>query len=126
MDLNLNTIANVIAVSAVLPLGLFIYFYGTKPAPGKWYKRTYSNRWASTAIGKVLMIQKIVWFAFLLFVLHSTFFDYLAEPYVRMIAYSALVVQFWVVFFVLRGVQKSPPPPEDNVDVDELQEDMAE
>ena len=109
LGVELNDIANVIAITALIPVGMFIYYYGTTAAPGKWYRRKYSNLWRSTSIGKVLMYQKISWFLFLLFVLSSIFFDYPGREVVRVLAYSALVAQFWVVFHTLRKLQKSPP-----------------
>lgn len=108
---DLNDVANLIAVTALIPLGLFIYYYGTEPIEGRRFLRKPSNRWKSTLIGKVLMAQKILWFAFLLFVLTSIFMPgYPGQDLVRVLAYGGLVVQFWVVFFTLRHIQKLPPP----------------
>lgn len=106
--MDLNDWANAIAVTALVPLGLFIYYYGTEPRPDGRGRR-YSRRWRSTSIGKVLMGQKIMWFLFLLFVVQSIFFNYAMEDYVRVVVYSALVIQFWVVFITLRMIQKNPP-----------------
>lgn len=103
-----NLIANLIAVTALVPVGLFIYYYGTRPRQDGRRGRVYSRRWKTTAIGKVLMGQKIVWFLFLLFVLQSIFLDYALQPFLRIFAYTALVTQFWVVLGTLRHIQKSP------------------
>lgn len=110
---DLNDLANVVAVTAILPLAAFIYYYGTVPVEGRKHLRKYSNRWKSTSIGKTLMYQKISWLAFLIFVLIGVFAPaYLIEPYVRLIMYSSLVVLFWRVFFNLRLLQKTPPTDE--------------
>jgi len=107
---DLNEVANIIAVTALIPIGLFIFFYGTEPVVGKRFRK-YSKRWKSTTIGKVLMAQKIMWFLFLSFVLVGIFTEpYDAEGIVRILAYGGLVAQFWVVFFTLRHIQKMPPP----------------
>lgn len=103
--MDFNDLANWIAVTALVPIGLFIFYYGTAEVPGKWYRRL-SNRWKSTTIGKVLMFQKIVWFFFLVFVLQAIFFDYPFQDLLRPIVYGLLVVQFWVVFAALRRIQK--------------------
>lgn len=107
--MDLNDIANWIAISALLPIGLFIYYYGTKPVPGHTHLRRYSDRWRATAIGRVLMRQKVVWFVFLLFVLQSIYLDFVGQDILRIVMYSLLVIQFWAVFRTLRRVQMSPP-----------------
>lgn len=108
--MDLNDVANIIAVTAVLPLAGFIYFYATVPAPGKWYRRKYTKRWKATEIGRTLMYQKIAWLVFLLFVLFGIFTEsYFLEDYIRMVMYSALVILFWRVLYTLRRLQKSIP-----------------
>lgn len=110
MSFDLNDIANLIAITALIPIGLFIFYYGSEPIPGSKLRR-YSRRWKSTTIGRVLMTQKIMWFGFLTFVLFGIFTEpYAAEGVVRIIAYGGLVAQFWLVFFTLRHIQKMPPP----------------
>lgn len=112
----LNIIANIMAVSALIPLGSFIYFYGTRPAPGKWYRRKYSNLWRTTEIGRILMYQKISWFSFLLFVLVGIFTEpYPGEATVRLIIYAALLTLFWRVFISLRKIQKNGPVAAENI-----------
>ena len=103
--MDFNDVANYIAVTALLPIGLFIFYYGTAKVPGKWFRR-YSDRWRTTTIGRVLMFQKVVWFFFLIFVLQAIFFDYPGQDILRPFIYSLLVLQFWIVFFALRRIQK--------------------
>lgn len=103
-----NYIANLIAITALLPVGLFIFFYGTKKVEGKRFRRP-STLWASTPIGRVLMSQKISWFIFLVFVLSSIYLDFPGQGILRICVYTLLVVQFWLVFRVLRHTQKTKP-----------------
>lgn len=110
--MGLNDIANLIAVTAVIPLSAFIFYYATELVPGRKYLRRYSSRWKTTQIGRILMYQKVSFLLFLLFVLVGIFTEpYPAESYIRLFVYGVLVVLFWRVFFVLRKVQKTPPAP---------------
>lgn len=101
-------IANVIIISAIIPLCLFIYYYGSEPVPGT-RRRRYSKRWKSTSMGKVLMSQKILWVAMVIFVVTSVLLEYFFEQFVRIFFYTALVSMFWIAFFVLRHVQGNAP-----------------
>lgn len=113
MDL-LPFLTNLVALSALLPLGLFVFYYATKRVPGKRVRR-YSRLWRQTDIGKTLMYQKLAWIVFLLFVAVSLFWeDFPAREYVRGIIYVALVSLFWRVFYVLRRLQKDPGREQDN------------
>lgn len=105
----LPIISNYIALSAIIPISLFIYFYGTVPVPGKRFRRKWTTRrWASTSIGRTLMAQKIAWGGYLLFVAASLFFgEFLFREELRFLIYTALVTLFWVVFAILRKLQKS-------------------
>jgi hypothetical protein len=110
----LHATANIIAATAIIPLALFVYFYGTEPVPGsklfkRWHWRRYTRRWQITAPGRIIMYQKIAWITFLLFVITNLFVpDYgVVEQALRILIYSSLVALFWSVFAVLRKVQKT-------------------
>jgi hypothetical protein len=103
-------IGNAVLLSALVPIGLFIFYYGSEPVPGSRWRRRYSKRWKSTSIGRVLMTQKIVWFLFLIFVAVQAFFpEYAGREIVRLILFIGLVSQFWLVFGTLRQIQRNPP-----------------
>lgn len=103
----INTIATWFAILSLIPIGLFVFYYGTKPAPEKWYKRRYSNLWKSTKIGVVLMYQKIAWFVFYVFVTVNLLAppEYAGKDIFRVVIYGSLLALFWAVFRVLRQVQ---------------------
>lgn len=126
MFTDLNDVANVLAVTALLPIGLFVFYYGTKRVPGKKLRR-FSTLWTTTPIGRVLMTQKISWFVFLCFVLVGIFSPpYAAEGPVRLLVYALLVSQFWLVFATLRRIQKTVQPPTNNTETEEPKEHHKE
>ena len=106
----LEAMANVIAATSIIPLTLFVFFYGTKKVYGR-PGRVYTDSWRSTDIGRVLMYQKIAWVVFIGFVVVNLFTeDYVLQEPLRVLIYTALVVLFWRVFFILRKLQKEVEP----------------
>jgi len=111
---NLFTIAaNIVAATALIPLLLFVYYYGTRPIPGHKYRRRYSTMWRLTAIGRTLMYQKIAWVGFIVFILIQIFAgQYFGREELRLVIYGALVFFFWRLFYTLRITQKSGHTPD--------------
>ena len=109
-------IANLLAYSAIIPIALFIYFYGTKPVKGRKYLRRFSNLWQTTRIGQTLMYHMMAWLGYLVFIASSLIFrDWVwGRDEVRFIVYAALVILFWEFFFALRRLQKSKIPKKEN------------
>ena len=96
----------VILLAAEAALGAFIYYYGTRPAPGTRFRRKFSRLWMSTPIGVVLMSQKIAWFFVVAFILLSRFVgDFPGRDVIALVLYTLLVSLFWAVFGVLRHTQ---------------------
>ncbi len=107
---NFNLVIDLIAYSAIIPIGLFVYFYGSKPWRGHRLIRRPSTLWRTTAVGRTLMYQSIAWFAYLIFVAASLWFgDWAGRDILRSVIYIVLVVLFWRLFFVLRQAQKKRP-----------------
>lgn len=90
----LTTLTNLIVVSAVLPLALFVYFYGR-----------YSP-WRLTNIGRTMMYKNLAFIAVILLVIASLFLgDYPGRDIIRFVVYTGVVVTFWMNFYNLRKVQ---------------------
>jgi len=120
-----NTVIDLLAYSAIIPIVLFIYFYGTRPVKYRQSKyrlvnflrknrRRYSNRWRQTQIGKTLMFQTAGWFAYLSFIAASLIWsdwEFGRLP-IRAVIYIGIVILFWQLFRNLRHVQKQPMPDE--------------
>lgn len=105
-DRVLDVIAILIGAFAIMPVALFIYYYGSQAIPGKKWKRRYSNAWKATSIGRTLMYQKIAWFFFLLFAILNLFFQaYAGKSEIRIVIYTALFILFWRMFYNLRILQ---------------------
>jgi hypothetical protein len=95
--------------SALIPLGLFIFYYTTEPVPGRWWRKP-SRIWASTPLGRVLLAQKINLFALISFILAVRWTGgFPGREWVAFGLYAALVGLFWTVFIVLRHIQRNPP-----------------
>lgn len=108
-DSAIDLVSNVIAYSAIVPIALFIFFYGTRPRPGhKWLRRP-SGLWLSTPVGKTLMFQMIAWIFYLTFVTAKILYkDWDGRDILRLIIYSGLTLLFWAFFIALRHLQKQP------------------
>lgn len=92
---------------ALLALGTFVFFYGTRPVPGTKYRRTWSNRWASTPIGVVLMSQNVAWLAVVTFILITRLTgDFPGRQVIALGLYLCLVGLFGAATFVLRRIQR--------------------
>lgn len=116
----IDLIANVIAYTSVIPIVLFIYFYGTRPRKGAkhWWQRKFSRLWLSTEVGVTLMLQMILWFLFLLFVTASlVFHDWYGKDILRVLIYGGLVFMFWQFFIALRRLQTQPTHKENELGV---------
>lgn len=107
-DAILYMIASAIAVSAIIPLSLFVYYYGSKPVPGHKHRRRYSSIWRLTDIGRTMMYQKVAWIVFLIFIAVQIYVPrYPGKEEIRMAIYICLVFLFWRMFYTLRKTQKS-------------------
>lgn len=90
----LDTLNNLIVVSALLPLSLFVYYYGR-----------YSP-WRQTGTGRTMMYKNISFIAVFLVIITSTYFgDYEGRDIVRFVVYTSVVAMFWRNFVNLRNVQ---------------------
>lgn len=82
-------VGNVVVLTYLLPLGLFIYYY------------VFSGRspWRSTELGKALAYQKASFTAVILLILASIFFpDYMGRGIVRIVVYTAVGISLWIDF----------------------------
>jgi hypothetical protein len=103
----IDVIADLVAYSAIIPITLLIYFYGTRPTKGSVWRRRFSRLWTTTQVGKTLMLQMVAWFVYLVFVTASiVWHDWLGRDVLRLAIYAVLVGLFWAFFFALRRLQK--------------------
>lgn len=104
-----SLLIDIIAYSAIIPIGLFVYFYGTRPWKGHRFLRRPSTLWRTTAVGRTLMYKAMAWFVYLVFIAASIMWqDWPGRVYMRGAIYIAIVTLFWRLFFILRHVQKQP------------------
>lgn len=91
----LATLTDYIAVSALLPLSLFVYYYGR-----------YSP-WRATNIGRTMMYKNLSFIAVFSVIALGLFLgdDYPGRDILRFIVYTAVVIMFWVNFVTMRKVQ---------------------
>lgn len=90
----LGFLTDYIALSAILPLGLFVYYYGR-----------YSP-WRATNIGRIMMYKQISFIAVFVVIGLGLFFgDYPGRDILRFLVYTAVVIMFWVNFVTMRKVQ---------------------
>lgn len=106
----LNQVASIIAYSSIIPISLFIYFYGTRAIKGSRWKRKGSRVWLSTQIGRTLMFQMFAWLAYLIFIACSLLYPNweFGRDTTRFVIYVSLAILFWEFFIALRKLQKQP------------------
>lgn len=91
----LATLTDYIAVSALLPLSLFVYYYAR-----------YSP-WRATPIGRTMMYKNLSFIAVFSVIALGLFLGdaYPGRDTLRFIVYTTVVIMFWVNFITLRRVQ---------------------
>lgn len=104
----LDLVANILAYMAVIPISLFIYFYGTRAIKHRKFFRRPSRLWMSTRVGKALMLQMIAWLCYLIFIGASLLFPEwrIGRDITRLVIYSSMAILFWEFFIALRKLQK--------------------
>lgn len=96
-----------ILAAALIALGTFVFFYGTRPVPGTKWRRTLSDRWTSTPIGIVLMSQYIAWLAVVTFILITRITgDFPGRQVIALSLYAGVAALFVAAVVVLRRIQR--------------------
>lgn len=87
-------IALVILYSSVIPVGLFIGFYGLR------------SNWRATSVGKILMGIQVCIFL----ILAAGLVNFVADPawfdLMRLVVYPATALGFWSIWWELMKIQK--------------------
>lgn len=90
----LQVIINILLVTAPIPLLIFIAEYA-------------KTRWRESALGRILMYQKVSFLAYLTLVITGFFFgDYPGKDWIRLLVYVSIVFTFWSMVFLLYKARK--------------------
>lgn len=91
-------LGNIIATSYLLPLGIFVGFYGTR------------SPWWDNELGIALLLQKLSFIAvFALIVLGIFFHDWEGRQWVRLVVYALVGFSLWLDIVNLRRYQRRYP-----------------
>lgn len=87
--------AAILLYAAILPLGLFVFYYGTR------------SKWWTTPLGKIVMGLLVSILAMLTIGLVARVFDPEWLNLVRFVVYGAMNVGLWHFLWVLRVTQRT-------------------
>lgn len=100
-------------LSSIPALGLFVGYY------------YFGSPWKKLLVGRSLMYFAVSLLLISLVVLASLFFGvaYPSREWVRLAGYVGVSITTWRLFFTLRHIQKTPPPPLEAIGLADFPED---
>lgn len=103
----LETLSIVVLSLALVPLGLFMFYYSTHPVAGSRWRRKFAPVWASSFVGWWVMSTMTALFLMLGYVLLVRFIgDFPGRVVVSFVLFVALMGTFWGALAALRAVQR--------------------